>query len=81
MISAGIHEAKTHLSRLLKEVEKGEEVYIKRGNKPVAKLVPCTDEPLLNRRPRAWKFFQPSQRYESSKSRCFYQVLYWAFFK
>ena len=33
-----VHEAKTHLSRLLACVEAGEEVVIKRGRKPVARL-------------------------------------------
>jgi prevent-host-death family protein len=35
-----IHEAKTHLSRLLKLVEAGEEVVIARGKTEIAKLVP-----------------------------------------
>lgn len=33
-----IHEAKTHLSRLIQEVLDGEEVVIARGNVPVARL-------------------------------------------
>ena len=33
------HEAKTHLSRLLAQVESGEEVVIARAGKPIAKLV------------------------------------------
>lgn len=36
------HEAKTHLSRYLAEVEKGSEFLIARGAKTVAKLVPVT---------------------------------------
>lgn len=36
-----VHEAKTHLSRLLRAVEAGQEVVIKRGNEPVAVLVPA----------------------------------------
>jgi prevent-host-death family protein len=36
-----VHEAKTHLSRLLRRVENGEEIVISRGGKPVAKLVPA----------------------------------------
>ena len=40
MHQVNIHEAKTHLSRLIQEVQTGEEVIIARGNKPVAKLVP-----------------------------------------
>ena len=35
-----IHAAKTHLSRYLEEVERGEEVVIARAGKPVARLVP-----------------------------------------
>ncbi|MBL8294865.1 MAG: type II toxin-antitoxin system Phd/YefM family antitoxin [Bryobacterales bacterium] len=34
-----IHEAKTHLSRLLQKAAQGEEVIIARGSKPVARLV------------------------------------------
>ena len=37
-----IHEAKTHLSRLVERVEHGEEVVISRAGHPVAKLVPLT---------------------------------------
>jgi prevent-host-death family protein len=35
-----LHEAGSNLSRLLKEVERGEEVVIARHGEPVAKLVP-----------------------------------------
>ena len=35
-----VHEAKTHLSRLLDEVESGREVVLARNGKPCAKLVP-----------------------------------------
>lgn len=35
-----IHEAKTHLSRLVERVEGGEEVVIARAGRPVARLVP-----------------------------------------
>jgi prevent-host-death family protein len=37
-----VHEAKTHLSRLLRRVESGEEVVIARGGRPIAKLVPAS---------------------------------------
>jgi len=40
MIEVGVHEAKTHLSRLLQRVAAGEEIVIARGGKPVARLVP-----------------------------------------
>ena len=35
-----VHEAKTHLSRLLEEVLAGHEVILAMGGKPCAKLVP-----------------------------------------
>lgn len=34
-----VHEAKTHLSKLLERVENGEEIVIARNGKPIAKLV------------------------------------------
>ena len=40
MATVNVHEAKTHFSRLLAEVEAGGEVIIARGGKPVARLVP-----------------------------------------
>ncbi|WP_419915460.1 type II toxin-antitoxin system Phd/YefM family antitoxin [Candidatus Poriferisodalis sp.] len=35
-----VHEAKTHLSKLLSRVEAGEEIVIARAGKPCARLVP-----------------------------------------
>ena len=40
MEPVSVHEAKTHLSRLLRRVEAGQEVVISRGGRPVARLVP-----------------------------------------
>ena len=40
MVEVGVHEAKTHLSRLLMQVAAGEEVVITRSGRPVARLVP-----------------------------------------
>jgi prevent-host-death family protein len=45
MATVNIHEAKTHLSRILKRVERGEEVVIARGGRPVARLVPIAGRP------------------------------------
>jgi prevent-host-death family protein len=45
MKQVGIFEAKTHLSSLLDEVEKGGEVTITRHGKPVARLVQAEGEP------------------------------------
>ena len=39
MKTVNIHEAKTHLSRLLEAVAAGEEVVIAKSGKPVARLV------------------------------------------
>ena len=49
-----IHEAKTHLSRLVERAVAGEEILIARAGKPVAKLVPYTDSP-EPRRLGAWR--------------------------
>ena len=38
-----VHEAKTHLSRLLRRAEAGEEVVITRSGLPVARLSPIYD--------------------------------------
>ena len=45
MAEVNIHEAKTHLSRLLLRVADGEEIVIARAGKPVAKLVPVDPKP------------------------------------
>lgn len=39
-MKVSVHEAKTHLSRLLRRVAGGEEIIIARAGKPVARLVP-----------------------------------------
>ncbi|GMU24641.1 MAG: hypothetical protein AMXMBFR13_47150 [Phycisphaerae bacterium] len=38
MVIVNIHEAKTHLSRLLERVEQGEEIIIGKAGRPVARL-------------------------------------------
>ena len=45
-MEVNIHEAKTHLLRLIERVASGEEIMIAKAGKPVAKLVP------LGRRPK-----------------------------
>jgi prevent-host-death family protein len=47
-MQVNIHEAKTHLSRLVEQAAAGEEVVIAKAGTPVAKLVPYKDE----RKPR-----------------------------
>ncbi|EYT56425.1 prevent-host-death protein [Dietzia sp. UCD-THP] len=40
MTTVNIHEAKTHLSKLLERIEAGETITIARAGRPVADLVP-----------------------------------------
>ena len=61
--TVNIHEAKTHLSRLLEEVRKGDEVIIAKAGKPLARLTPIRSK--SPRKPGALKgklsksFFDP----------------------
>ena len=53
MEKTNIHQAKTHLSRLIKRAAAGEEIIIAKSGEPIAKLVPyraCTVE----RHPGYW---------------------------
>ena len=43
-VVVNVHQAKTHLSRLLERVQKGEEVTIANAGRPVARLVPVPPE-------------------------------------
>lgn len=40
-----VHDAKTHLSRLLERVAQGEEIFIAKSGRPIAKLVRMNVEP------------------------------------
>ena len=40
MTQVTIHEAKTHLSRLIKQVLSGEDVIIAKGRNPLVKIIP-----------------------------------------
>ena len=44
-----IHEAKTHLSRLLERVRRGHTVIIAKAGHPVARLVPLGEGPVARR--------------------------------
>jgi prevent-host-death family protein len=71
-----IHDAKTHLSRLVERVEAGEEITIARAGRPVARLVRYAPrrEP---RKPGIWKgrivihptFDDPLPEFEESLDR------------
>jgi prevent-host-death family protein len=43
--TVNIHHAKTHLSRLLDDVRKGQEFVIAKAGKPIARVVPVTAAP------------------------------------
>ena len=64
-----IHEAKTHLSRLVERAHGGEEIILAKSGKPYAKLVPLEDR--IERRPGLAKgyvteaFFEPLPPEES----------------
>jgi len=42
-VQVNIHEAKTHLSKLLVQVGEGEEIIIAKAGKPIARLIPLVD--------------------------------------
>lgn len=42
MTTVNIHEAKTHLSRLLERAAKGESIVIAKAGKPMARLMPLS---------------------------------------
>ncbi|WP_457311872.1 type II toxin-antitoxin system Phd/YefM family antitoxin [Sphingomonas sp. UYAg733] len=46
-----VHDAKTHLSKLLDRAHAGEEIILAKAGKPYARLVPMTDTPKLRRQP------------------------------
>jgi prevent-host-death family protein len=50
-----MHEAKTHLSKLVGRVEGGEEIVINRAGKPAAKLVPVPQQKPGKRKLGGWE--------------------------
>ena len=44
--TVNIHEAKTHLSKILQRVAIGEEIIIAKSGKPIARIVPFEQTPL-----------------------------------
>jgi prevent-host-death family protein len=51
-MDVNVHEAKTHLSRLLERVSLGEEITIMKAGKPVARRIPAEKPP--RRRQLGW---------------------------
>jgi len=69
MVYANIYEAKAQLSKLIAQVEAGEEVILSRAGKPVARIVPWSAPVQAKRQlgllrgkihenPNAWDFSQ-----------------------
>jgi prevent-host-death family protein len=54
-----VHEAKTHLSKLIERAERGEEVIIARGDKPVVKVTAIESKPKPKRQPGTLKGVLP----------------------
>ncbi len=50
MDTVNIHEAKTHLSRLVEKAANGESIIIAKAGKPMAKLVPIDAPPARKQR-------------------------------
>lgn len=53
-VVVNIHEAKTHLSKLLKRVVAGEEIVIAKSGQPIARLLPY-EAPQAERQPGSAK--------------------------
>ena len=50
MQTVNIHEAKTHLSRLVEKASKGESFIIAKAGKPMVKVTPIEEPPKITRR-------------------------------
>ena len=53
--AVNMHEAKTHLSKLVARVEGGEQIVITRAGKPAAKLVPMPQKKVGKRKLGGWE--------------------------
>ena len=49
-----VHDAKTHLSKLIDHAHGGEEIVLAKAGVPYAKLVPYNDPPAPRRKPGRW---------------------------
>jgi prevent-host-death family protein len=64
-----VHEAKTHFSRLLERVSRGEEVVIGKAGRPVARLVPV-EPPAAPREPGSARGrFRLARNFDASLSK------------
>ena len=68
MKSVGSYEAKTHLPRLLSEVEKGESITITKRGKPIAVLSPAQERPTRDVRAVIEEFRAFSRQHAQTRS-------------
>jgi prevent-host-death family protein len=61
MKTVNVHEAKTTLSQLLADVERGEDVGIARNGVPVARL--SAIRPVVRREPGSWRGYPGWEQY------------------
>jgi prevent-host-death family protein len=66
-----LHEAKTHLSRLVDRAHAGEEIIVAKAGVPYAKLVPISSPSSVARTPGRFKHLLRSVSYEDVMSPCF----------
>jgi len=77
-MEVGAFEAKTKLSALLDQVEKGEEVVITRRGRPVARLVPVADDAARREEVReALEWLQAFAERNSSRGITFEEIKEW----
>lgn len=55
MAHVGMHEAKTHLSKLVERASQGEDVVITRNGTPVARIVPVSTPSAFGALQGVWK--------------------------
>ncbi len=55
MQTVNIHEAKTHFSKLIEQIQRGEEIVIAKAGVPVARLVPYVEHKSAIRPPGSMK--------------------------
>ena len=60
MSQTTVHQAKTQLSKLIKQALEGEEVIIARGNKPLVRLVPVAQD--VSSRAQAFGWYKGKYR-------------------
>lgn len=76
MQTVTVHEAKTHLSKLLALVREGEEIIIAKGKQPQAMLVPLKENP---RRPRQAGTLGPISNEEAEEAARPLPKEYWGY--